>query len=113
MKVFVANFADAAGLEAECEDPSARDMSLVDFASPQLSHVFVKFGKAEQRILKDAMLAEIEELYEGEDDDPKDNSSFRISGWRQPTHGRPNWTMSLIYRGEVECTAVVQELEVS
>ena len=62
--VDVANFMTAEDLAAEIDDPSVKDSSLDDFASPQVAHVFTSFTPARLARLKTEVEAEVQEEYD-------------------------------------------------
>lgn len=140
--VYVASCITQSGYEGDQAENPARDMSIIDYGSPQLLGVFLNANDALKESIK-VVWAEIEELYDGGEDDL---SALKVlketSEWvevidmehkglmdqvldygapmRQPdtTSGRPNLVAGLINRnpnnkGEWDFEAVVVIQEVS
>src|SRR3972149_1196790 len=111
-KIYVANYMDLASYEAEQDSPSARDMALIDFASPQVSHVLRDLTQGSIDVVLRACRAEYMDLMEGSDETPK--LSWKALGMRtaKRTAGRDSWAWVLV-DGETEVAiVVVQEMEV-
>lgn len=116
MKIYIANFADQASFEADCDDPpKPYEIGLEGYASPQFSHVSLALTDAWIEELKAAAIDEVaylegEEVQAGWDE----SMTWETEGMIVPEQGRPYQQFRLV---DVDDTIVsliiVQEVEVA
>ena len=118
MKVYVYSHSSQSLFEGERDYPSAQDISLADFASPQIAGVSTSLDEAVDRVKRGAY-DEHRGTFHNEEDGDGDLGlypEFVDLTWKVETHmevvsgGRPNIVLETEIRQEM-IVAVIQEIE--